>query len=126
VSFQEITREAVQASISNPRPLDRPMVDSALVRKFLDRLVGFRTSKMAAAVAGRGSSMGRVQTPTLGFVVDRELEREAFVPTRYFEVRAAAQGVKLKASAAPVYAYFDPPWTPPLLRRNEVMLRVDQ
>lgn len=96
VSFQEITREAVQAAISNPRELDRPMVDSALVRKFLDRLVGFRTSKMAAAVAGRGSSMGRVQTPTLGFVVDRELEREAFVPTRYFEVRASAQGVKLK------------------------------
>lgn len=96
VTFQEVTEEAVQAAIQNPRPVDRRMVDSALVRKFLDRLVGFRTSKMASAVVGRGASMGRVQTPTLGFVVEKELEREAFVPTPYFEVRARAESVDLQ------------------------------
>jgi DNA topoisomerase-1 len=96
VTFQEVTEEAVRAAIAHPRPVSRPMVNSALVRKFLDRLVGFRTSKTAGAVVGRGASMGRVQTPTLGFVVERELERERFVPTRFFEVRATAQGVELR------------------------------
>jgi DNA topoisomerase I len=73
------------------------MVDSALLRKFLDRLVGYRTSKLARAVIpGGNASMGRVQTPTLGFVVDRELEREAHVPIPYFEVRARAEGIDLQ------------------------------
>lgn len=94
VTFQEVTEEAVRAAIATPREVDRPTVESALVRKFLDRLVGFRTSKMAnGIIPGRGNSMGRVQTPTLGFVVERELEREAHVPIPYFEVRAKAEGV---------------------------------
>jgi len=96
VSFEEVTQEAVEKALEHPRPVDAGMVDSALIRKFLDRLVGFRTSKMAnAVVPGRGASMGRVQTPTLGFVVERELEREAHVPIPYFEVRALAEGVDL-------------------------------
>lgn len=96
VTFQEVTEEAVRAALEAPREVDDRMVESALVRKFLDRLVGFRTSKMAnGIVPGRGNSMGRVQTPTLGFVVERELEREAHVPIPYFEVRARAQGVDL-------------------------------
>ncbi len=94
VTFQEVTDEAVRAALAAPREVDRPTVESALVRKFLDRLVGFRTSKMAnGIVPGRGNSMGRVQTPTLGFVVERELEREAHVPIPYFEVRSRAEGV---------------------------------
>lgn len=97
VAFQEVTREAVEAALEHPRGLDDRMVDSALVRKFLDRLVGYRTSKMAnALVAGGGASMGRVQTPTLGFVVERELEREAHVPIPYFEVHALARGIDLE------------------------------
>ena len=97
VAFQEVTKEAVEAAIARPRAVDSRMVDSALVRKFLDRLVGYRASKMAnAVVPGRGASMGRVQTPTLGFVVERELEREAHVPIPYFEVRAVAQGIDLE------------------------------
>ncbi|MFW6201605.1 MAG: type IA DNA topoisomerase, partial [Gemmatimonadota bacterium] len=94
VAFQEVTREALEAALERPRDVDEAMVESALVRKFLDRLVGYRTSKMAdAIVPGGKASMGRVQTPTLGFVVDRELEREAHVPIPYFEVRARAEGV---------------------------------
>lgn len=95
VTFQEVTEAAVRAALADPRGIDRATVESALVRKFLDRLVGFRTSKMAnGIVPGRGNSMGRVQTPTLGFVVERELEREAHVPIPYFEVRARAEGVE--------------------------------
>lgn len=97
VTFQEVTEEAVREAIDKPRDIDRRMVDSALVRKFLDRLVGYRTSKMASAiVAGADASMGRVQTPTLGFVVERELEREAHVPIPYFEVTARAADVTFK------------------------------
>jgi DNA topoisomerase I len=96
VAFQEVTREAVEAAIQHPRDVDGRMVDSALVRKFLDRLVGYRASSLARSVIhGRGHSMGRVQTPTLGFVVERELEREAHVPIPYFEVHAVARGVDL-------------------------------
>ena len=97
VTFQEVTEEAVKAALEHPRDVDARMVDSALVRKFIDRLVGFRTSKTAnAIVPGRGASMGRVQTPTLGFVVERELEREAHEPIPYFEVHARAEEVGFK------------------------------
>ncbi len=97
VSFQEVTDEAVRAAIQNPRPVDQRMVESALVRMFLDRLVGYRASKLARSVIpGGGASMGRVQTPTLGFVVERELEREAHEPIPYFEVRARAAEVGFK------------------------------
>jgi DNA topoisomerase-1 len=97
VSFQEVTEEAVRAAIEHPRSVDAGMVDSALLRKFLDRMVGYRTSKLARAIIpGGNASMGRVQTPALGFVVDRELEREAHVPIPYFEVRARAGTVALQ------------------------------
>ena len=97
VTFQEITRDAVQHAVANPRPIDLDLVNAALIRKFLDRLVGFRASKIAQSVLGGKASMGRVQTPTLGFVVERELEREAHRPIPYFELRVAAAGVDLQA-----------------------------
>jgi DNA topoisomerase I len=96
ISFQEVTEEAVKAALESPREVDDLTVESAQVRMFLDRLVGYRASKMARSVlpggsgSGSSASMGRVQTPTLGFVVERELEREAHVPIPYFEVRARA------------------------------------
>ncbi len=98
VSFQEVTEEAVREALERPRPVDTKMVESALIRKLLDRLVGYRTSKLARGVipGSASASMGRVQTPTLGFVVDRELEREAHVPIPYFEVRARAEEVDLQ------------------------------
>ncbi len=96
VTFQEVTKEAVGAAIERPRAVDERLVESALVRKFLDRLVGYRTSKFASSlVEGGRASMGRVQTPTLGFVVERELEREAHVPIPYFEVRARTRAAEL-------------------------------
>jgi DNA topoisomerase I len=95
ITFQEVTEEAVKAALESPREVDERTVESAQVRMFLDRLVGYRASKMARSILPGGSggstaSMGRVQTPTLGFVVERELEREAHVPIPFFEVRARA------------------------------------
>ena len=89
VTFQEITKPAVLAAVAAPRTVDQHLVDAALIRTFIDRAVGWRASKIARRyTSGSSNSMGRVQTPTLGFVVARELEREAHVPVRYFEVLA--------------------------------------
>lgn len=93
ITFQEITAEAIRDALEDPRPIASDLVDSARVRKFLDRLVGFRGSKFAGSWFPDSTSMGRVQTPTLGFVVERELEREAFEPVPYFRVLADAEGV---------------------------------
>jgi DNA topoisomerase IA len=97
VTFQEVTPTAIREAIARPREVDQDLVDAALVRTFVDRLVGFRGSKMARGLIDRKAAMGRVQTPTLGFVVERELEREAHVPVTYFEVRALTEELALTA-----------------------------
>ena len=89
VTFQEITASAIERAVSQPGRIDQDLVDAALVRVFVDRLIGWRSKNTAKAFIPRGTaSMGRVQTPTLGFVVERELEREAHVPIPFFEVVA--------------------------------------
>ena len=94
IAFNEITKEAVLESIANPRGLDMQLVEAAMVRRFMDRLVGFRCSKFSRS--WKLKSMGRVQTPTLGFIVDRELEREAHVPIEFHSVVAQSNGVEMK------------------------------
>jgi DNA topoisomerase-1 len=94
VSFNEITKDAVISAISNPKELDMDLVDAAIVRRLMDRLVGFRCSKFCRSWKLR--SMGRVQTPTLGYIVDRELEREAHVPKEYNSVSVFSNGIELK------------------------------
>jgi len=89
VTFKEITKPAVLAAVADRGDVDQKLVDAALIRTFIDRVVGWRASKIAKRYTTTSTnSMGRVQTPTLGFVVDRELEREAHVPVKYFEVHA--------------------------------------
>ena len=94
IAFNEITKSAVLESIENPRGLDMQLVEAAMVRRFMDRLVGFRCSKFCRSWKLR--SMGRVQTPTLGYVVDREIEREAHVPIEYHSVVASSNDVDVK------------------------------
>jgi DNA topoisomerase-1 len=95
IVFHEITKSAINEAIENSTEIDVNLVDAAKVRRFMDRLVGFRTSNFARS--WRLKSMGRVQTPTIGFVVERELEREAFIPTPYFSVSAIAEGINFSA-----------------------------
>lgn len=95
IVFREITKTAVEAALASPAEVDMQLVDAAKVRRFMDRLVGFRTSKFSRSWGLK--SMGRVQTPTLGFVVEKEIEREAFVPTPYFAVNATAEGIEFSA-----------------------------
>jgi len=95
IVFHEITKSAISDAIENSSEIDSNLVDAAKVRRFMDRLVGFRTSNFARS--WRLKSMGRVQTPSLGFVVERELEREAFVPTPYYSVNVDSHGIKFSA-----------------------------
>ena len=95
ITFNEITKTAVQAAIDARGEVNENLVSAAMVRRFMDRLVGFRTSKFSRSWSL--PSMGRVQTPTLGFIVDKELEREAFVPQPYFAVHADAGGLRWNA-----------------------------
>ena len=95
ISFNEITKTAINQAIDQGGEVNMNLVDAAKVRRFMDRLVGFRASRFSRS--WRLTSMGRVQTPTLGFVVERELEREAFVPLPYFSVSAIAGGVRFSA-----------------------------
>jgi len=92
VAFNEITKSAVSESISNPSGINSNLVDAAKVRRFMDRLVGYRCSRFSKS--WRLTSMGRVQTPTLGFIVEREMEREAHVPIEYHSVHASSHGIK--------------------------------
>ena len=94
ITFNEITKKAVLQAIDTPRPIDMDLVDAAKVRRFMDRLVGFRASKFSRS--WRLPSMGRVQTPTLGFIVERELEREAFVPQPFYAVTSNAGDLTFK------------------------------
>ena len=94
VSFNEITNSAVQEAIESPRDIDMDLVDAAKVRRFMDRLVGFRCSRFSRS--WNLASMGRVQTPTLGFIVERELERDAHVPIPYHSVKVDSNGVSFK------------------------------
>ncbi len=94
ISFNEITKKAVISAIESPREIDLGLVDAAKVRRFMDRLVGFRSSKFSRS--WNLTSMGRVQTPTLGFIVEREMERRAFVPQPYFSVNASICEIPFK------------------------------
>ncbi len=94
VSFNEITDSAVQEAIESPRDIDMDLVDAAKVRRFMDRLVGFRCSRFSRS--WNLASMGRVQTPTLGFIVERELERDAHVPIPYHSIKVDSNGVSFK------------------------------
>ena len=86
--FHEITKDAIAEAVSNPREIDIPMVDAQETRRILDRLFGYQLSPVLWSKVGRGLSAGRVQSPALRLIVDRERERRAFVAASYWDVAA--------------------------------------
>ncbi len=94
VTFNEITEDSVVDAIKNARNIDNALVDSAKVRRFMDRLVGFECSRFSRS--WKLASMGRVQTPTLGFIIERELLREKHVPIIYNSVNFNSDSVNFK------------------------------
>jgi DNA topoisomerase-1 len=84
VAFYEITESAVQDAVRNPREIASDLVDAQQARRALDYLVGFNLSPLLWRKISPGLSAGRVQSPALRMIVEREEEIEAFVPREYW------------------------------------------
>jgi DNA topoisomerase-1 len=89
--FHEITPEAIQHAIDNPRDLDRRLVDAQEARRIFDRLYGYEVSPVLWKKISRGLSAGRVQSVAIRIVVERERERMAFVAASYWDLDATFQ-----------------------------------
>ncbi len=89
ITFNEVTKNAVKASIKNVRSIDMDLVDAQQARRMLDRMVGYEISPLLWAKIKRGLSAGRVQSVTLRIIADREKEIEDFVPQEYWSLDAA-------------------------------------
>ncbi len=87
--FHEITADAIAHAVANPRGIDYGLVDAAETRRILDRLYGYEVSPVLWRRVNRGLSAGRVQSPAIRLVVERERERIAFVSAGYWDVDAA-------------------------------------
>lgn len=87
IVFNEITKDAVVGSFKNARKIDDLMVRSQETRRILDRIIGFRLSKLMQSKTG-GKSAGRVQSVALKLIVDREREIEKFTPEEYWTIKA--------------------------------------
>ncbi len=88
ISFNEITKNAVKASLKNAREIDMDLVDAQQARRILDRVVGYRISPLLWAKVKRGLSAGRVQSVALRIIADREEEINAFIPEEYWSLDA--------------------------------------
>ena len=88
VTFNEITKPAIQAAFQKPTTLNMDRVNAQQARRFLDRVVGFMVSPLLWAKVARGLSAGRVQSVAVRIVVEREREIRAFIPDEYWELHA--------------------------------------
>ena len=93
VTFNEITKNVVQRSISAPRAIDQNLVDAQQARRILDRIVGYQLSPLLWKKIRRGLSAGRVQSVATRLVVERELEIRAFQPQEYWSIEADLERV---------------------------------
>jgi DNA topoisomerase-1 len=111
--FHEITASAIDHAVNNPRGIDYGLVDAAETRRILDRLYGYEVSPVLWRRVNRGLSAGRVQSPLIRLIVERERERIAFVVAGYW-------GIELTTATAPSTARGSPPArtsTPPAVPR---------
>lgn len=94
VTFNEITKRAVQEAFEHPRDIDRNLVDAQQARRVLDRLVGYQVSPLLWDKVRRGLSAGRVQTVALRLIVEREREIKAFQKQEYWTIDANLAAAK--------------------------------
>ncbi len=94
--FHEITKAAIDQAVANPRDIDYGLVDAAETRRLLDRLYGYEVSPVLWRRVNRGLSAGRVQSPSIRLIVERERERIAFVSAGYWDI-------ELLTSTAPAF-----------------------
>ena len=86
VTFNEITKHAIQEAMEHPRPIDMHMVDAQQARRVLDRIVGYKLSPLLWKKICKGLSAGRVQSVAVRIICDREREIQAFVPEEYWTI----------------------------------------
>lgn len=103
ITFNEITKNAVKASLKQARDIDMNLVDAQQARRVLDRLVGYQISPLLWAKIKRGLSAGRVQSVALRLICDREEEISAFIPQEYWSLNAKLQ---VEGSKKPLIAKF--------------------
>ncbi len=96
VTFNEITKTAVQKAIKEPRDIDINLVDAQQARRVLDRIVGYKISPVLWKKVRRGLSAGRVQSVAVKLIVDREEEIENFIPEEYWNIYAKLLEEKTK------------------------------
>jgi len=89
--FHEITKKAVEAALAHPRDIDERLVRAQETRRILDRLVGYKVSPVLWKKIAFGLSAGRVQSPSLKAIVDRERERMRFMRAAYWSVEASVK-----------------------------------
>lgn len=94
VTFNEITKGAVQEGIKKPRKIDLNLVDAQQARRVLDRIVGYKMSPVLWKKVKRGLSAGRVQSVAVKLIVDREEEIENFIPQEYWNIYATLKDKK--------------------------------
>lgn len=99
VAFNEITKTAVQAAVANPREISMELVNSQQARRALDYLVGFNLSPLLWKKIRYGLSAGRVQSPALCMIVEREEEIEKFISQEYWDLQAALTAEKKEFNA---------------------------
>ena len=87
VVFNEVTRDAVIDALNHPRQIDKNLVKSQETRRVLDRIIGFKLSKLLQKKI-KSKSAGRVQSVALRLICEREKEIEAFVPEEYWKIKA--------------------------------------
>ncbi len=84
VTFNEITSSAIKQAIESPRHIDQDLVDAYLARRILDHLIGFKVSPLLWRHVSRAKSAGRVQSPTLRILCEKEDERDLHIPEEYW------------------------------------------
>ncbi|OGT44903.1 MAG: DNA topoisomerase I [Gammaproteobacteria bacterium RIFCSPHIGHO2_12_FULL_38_11] len=99
VVFHQITKNAVQQAIENPRDISMDLVNAQQARRALDYLVGFNLSPLLWRKVRPGLSAGRVQSPALRLIVERELEIEKFITQEYWTIHAELEAGKKKFDA---------------------------
>ncbi len=107
IQFNEITSSAVQEALKHPRDLDRNLFDSQQARRILDRLVGYKISPLLWNKVKRGISAGRVQSVALRLIVEREKERQNFVPQEYWVFKVDLKGAQPPAFNAELWKVQD-------------------
>jgi DNA topoisomerase-1 len=103
VTFNEITKNAVQNAIKHPGEIDQKLVDAQQARRVLDRLVGYQISPILGRSVKWGLSAGRVQSVAVRLICEREAEVEAFVPEEYWSITAKLRGENTDPFAAKLF-----------------------